>query len=209
LPWHFDHCYNNELNRVGVLRALTIPPEGGLTDFLDGIELYNSLCTELRAYVEPMKVMIYTLDLVYSKLRFGKPPTFREIHATAAQLAYTEHAKKLPRAIHPAVWTRKSAEKVLHISPWIAVGIENHEDAAGDQLLDLVCEEFLSKSRPYYHHWKPTEMLVWDNWRMLHSVSGNDPKLARRMHRTTIKGDYGLGSFENGAKSDALLEMTV
>lgn len=22
LPWHFDHCYNNELNRAGVLRAL-------------------------------------------------------------------------------------------------------------------------------------------------------------------------------------------
>ena len=21
LPWHFDHCYNNELNRAGVLRA--------------------------------------------------------------------------------------------------------------------------------------------------------------------------------------------
>ena len=31
LPWHFDHCYNNELNRAGVLRALEIPPEGGLT----------------------------------------------------------------------------------------------------------------------------------------------------------------------------------
>jgi taurine dioxygenase len=52
-------------------------------------------------------------------------------------------------------------------------------------------------------------MLIWDNWRMLHSVSGCDPKYPRRMQRTTIKGDYGLGYFENGGKGQAVLEMTV
>ena len=44
LPWHFDHCYNNELNRAGVLRALHIAPEGGLTGFVDGIQAYNAMC---------------------------------------------------------------------------------------------------------------------------------------------------------------------
>ena len=34
-------------------------------------------------------------------------------------------------------------------------------------------------------------------------------KLARRMQRTTIKGDYGLGYFENNGKGDKILEMTV
>src|SRR5579871_3933085 len=24
LPWHFDHCYNNELNRAGILRSVVI-----------------------------------------------------------------------------------------------------------------------------------------------------------------------------------------
>ena len=37
LPWHFDHCYNDQLNRAGVLRAVEVPPEGGLTGFVDGI----------------------------------------------------------------------------------------------------------------------------------------------------------------------------
>ena len=22
---------------------------------------------------------------------------------------------------------------------------------------------------PYFHQWKPTDMVVWDNWRMLHA----------------------------------------
>ncbi len=42
-PWHFDHSYNNELNRAGVLRAEVIPPEGGLTAFSDGIQIWNDL----------------------------------------------------------------------------------------------------------------------------------------------------------------------
>jgi taurine dioxygenase len=39
LPWHFDHCYNDQLNRAGVLRAVEIVPEGGTTGFVDGIAL--------------------------------------------------------------------------------------------------------------------------------------------------------------------------
>ena len=36
------------------------------------------------------------------------------------------------------------------------------------------------------------------------------PRLSpRRMQRTTIKGDYGLGYFENGGRGDKILEMTV
>jgi taurine dioxygenase len=45
---------------------------------------------------------------------------------------------------------------------------------------------------------------------MLHSVSGMDPKYGRRMQRTTIRGDYGLGRFENGATaSHAIQERMV
>ena len=39
-------------------------------------------------------------------------------------------------------------------------------------------------------------MVIWDNWRCLHSVSGMSPEHTRCMHRTTIEGDYGLGRFE-------------
>jgi taurine dioxygenase len=208
LPWHFDHCYNNELNRAGVLRALEIPPEGGLTGFADGIELYQAISAELRNKIEGHNI-VYTLDLAYDHMRFGKPATFREIKAQPGHTKMTELAKALPRAIHPAVWTRKSGEKVLHVSPWMAVGIEGEENAEGDALLAAACEEIIAKVHAYFHRWKPTDMLIWDNWRVLHSVSGHDPQYPRRMQRTTIKGDYGLGYFENNGVGDKVLEMTV
>lgn len=208
LPWHFDHCYNNELNRAAVLRAITVAPEGGMTGFADGIQLYQALSPDLRREIEHCKVL-YTLDLAYSKMRYGKPPTFREIRVHPGHAQMTEYAKTLPRAVHPAVWTRSSGEKVLHVSPWMAVGLEGRADPQGEQLLAAVSREIIAKARPYLHHWHVSDMLVWDNWRLLHSVSGCDPRYPRRMHRTTIKGDYGLGYFENGRQGDAILEMTV
>jgi alpha-ketoglutarate-dependent taurine dioxygenase len=208
LPWHFDHCYNNELNRAGVLRALEIPPEGGLTGFADGIQLYDAISPELRTRIESHNV-IYTLDLIYDHMRFGRPKSFRPIKAQQAEYDILEVARRAPRAIHPATWRRPSGEKVLHVSPWMAVGIEGHEDPAGDQLLEAVCQEMIAKIQPYLHRWSHTEMLIWDNWRMLHSVTGCDPRYSRRMQRTTIKGDYGLGYFEKGGKGHAVLEMTV
>lgn len=208
LPWHFDHCYNNELNRAGVLRAIDIPEEGGLTGFADCIDLYNVCSPELRERIENHKI-VYTLDLRYSQMRFGLAKSFRLIQEQSGHQAMAEYAKKLPRAVHPAVFTRESGEKVLHVSPWMAVGIENHEDPEGDRLLEEVCQEILAKVKPYWHKWKSTEMLVWDNWRVLHCVSGHNPQQARRMQRTTIKGDYGLGYFEKDGKGDKVLEMTV
>ncbi len=210
LPWHFDQCYNDTLNRGGILRGVLIPPEGGLTGWADGIQLYEAISPDLRREIEGCKIM-YRNDLIQDHMRFGRPRNFRELRV---QKSFHEHYEKvmaLPRAIHPAVWTRASGEKVLHLCPWFAVGIEGREDKAGDDLLEAVCQEVLSKMRAYYHSWKPTDMVMWDNWRMLHRSTGIDPQLgqARIMHRTTIQGDYGLGYFEGGRKGDAILERDV
>ena len=82
----------------------------------------------------------------------------------------------------------------------MAEGLEHHEDAEGDALLEAVCQEINEKANGYWHDWKPNDMVVWDNRRMLHAVEGNDPVYERQSQRTTIKGDYGLGYFEGGKK---------
>lgn len=208
LPWHFDHCYNNELNRAGVLRAVEIPAELGFTRFADGIQMYNDLSPALRKEIEGRNIL-YSLDMRFEYMRFGKPENLVEITKKKIIYDLLEKVNSLPRAVHPAVWTRESGEKVLHISPWMALGIEGHEDAEGDALLTAVCDEMIANMTVYEHHWRPTDMLTWDNWRLLHSVTGCDPKYSRCMHRTTIRGDYGLGYFENNGTGDKILEMTV
>lgn len=209
LPWHFDHAYNDELNRAGVLRAIDIPPEGGLTGFADGISLYKLLSPELRQAIEGRNIL-YRMNVLMDNFRFGRPERFEVLSDKPGAEDVMEAAKDTPRAVHPAVWTRKSGEKVLHVSPWMAEGIEGLETPEGEALLRAVSEEIfaLAKTQSYFHAWKPTDMLIWDNWRVLHAVSGHDPQYPRRMQRTTIKGDYGLGYFEGGGKGSKVLEMT-
>ena len=197
LPWHFDHTYNDELNRAGVLRAVISAPEGGRTGFADGIELYEAFDPELRARVEDLKA-IYTLDTRLTQMRFGR--TFEIKGDLSFMQATVEEARQFPRAIHPMVWTRDDGRKVLHVAGFSAVGIEGHEDPEGEALFEEMCQEVNRKAHGYFHSWKTTDMVIWDNWRMLHSVEGCDPKYERRMQRTTIKGDYGLGYFEGDQK---------
>jgi taurine dioxygenase len=197
LPWHFDHCYNDQLNRAGVLRAVESPPRGGLTGFVDGIGLYGAISPEVREQIEGATV-IYAMDVILENLRFGRPDDFVEVQPPEQSTAVMAEFEGRPRALHPAVWTRNSGEKVLHVSPWMAKGIEGREDAEGDALLAAVCDEIIDAAQElsYFHEWQPTDMVIWDNWRCLHSVSGMSPEHSRCMHRTTIQGDYGLGRFE-------------
>jgi len=197
LPWHFDHCYNDELNRAGVLRAVEIPPEGGRTGFVDGIALYETISPELRARIEGQEVL-YAMDVIMDNLIYGRPDGFAAVAESPQASAVMDEFAGRPRAIHPAVWQRETGEKVLHVSPWMAKGVVGQSEAEGDELLHAVSDEIVAAAEQlsYFHQWAPTDMVIWDNWRILHRVSGMAPEHPRCMHRTTIKGDYGLGRFE-------------
>ena len=196
VPWHFDACYTDALNRGGILRALVISPEGGLTGFADGIQLYEAIDPVLRAQFEHLNV-IYHSHLMFTNLKFGRPAFYKGIKVRQMITDMLENTRNTPRSVHPAIWQRASGEMVLHVAPWQAAGIEGMETPKGDALLEALIREIEAKMTPYFHAWKPTDMVIWDNWRFVHAASGNPPQFPRRMQRTTIKGDYGLGRLEN------------
>ena len=208
LPWHFDHCYNDELNRAGVLRSVERTEEGGITGFMDGIALYNAFPKDLLARIEG-KEIIYTLSTQYDELKFGKPAGYRVVEPKPSSPEFKEQAATMPRAIHPAVWTRPTGEKVLHVSNYMARGIHGQENDAGDALLEEVCQTLnrLGGTCSYHHKWREGDMAVWDNLRMLHCVSGCNPQDSRLMHRTTIRGDYGHGRWDTVRADGRALEQ--
>ncbi len=192
-PWHFDHAYNNELNRAGVLRAITIAKTGGRTGFADGIQIYNDMDPAIRAKAEGIE-MRYNLDLRYGEQRFGLPAGFRVIRNHASLLH--EITKDDPCSIHPALWTRDTGEKVFHMTPYGCRGtVADSSDAVYEQL-EEIWQEAMRVIKPYHHRWQATDMVIWDNWRVLHEATGCPPDEERIVHRTTIEGDYGLGRFE-------------
>jgi taurine dioxygenase len=206
LPWHFDHTYNDELNYAGVLRPVIIAPEMGRTGFTDGAEIYRRLPAGLRARIED-KSVLYTLDVRLTQMRFGRYfETYGDLPHMAGNVA---ESKTFPRAIHPMVWSREDGMKIAHYCGFSAVGIEGHEDPEGEALFEEALQEMYKVVEPYWHEWKLTDMVIWDNSRILHAVEGCDPKYPRRVHRTTIRGDYGLGRFEHGKKIGEVMREGV
>jgi taurine dioxygenase len=109
-----------------------------------------------------------------------------------------QHPSVQQRVIHPAVYVQKeTGRKVLNISPWFAEGIIGMENPAGDALLAEIVTAMIRPSLAYFHDWQEGDMVLWDNWRMLHGAAGIPLGERRHMRRTTIAGDYALGRKEN------------
>ena len=130
------------------------------------------------------------------------------IEAKPLPPGFAAQAAAMPRAIHPAVWTRPTGEKCLHVSPYMAAGILGDETPEGDALLEAVCQKInaLADQCSYHHKWSNGDMGIWDNLRMLHSVNGCDPSATRLMYRTTIAGDYRLGRWETSNAARATVD---
>ena len=187
MPWHFDQPYNARPSIARVLRCGQGVTAGGLTGFLDGVELYRRMDPALRARIEHCRVG-YALNMGYADLRFGVPAGFRVVRE-ADGVEVPIPGEPVRTATHPAVRIALSGDKVLHVSPWMATGIAGCADG-GDGLLEAVAQEVgrLSEEIAYFHRWRPTDILVWDNLRMLHSATGYQPEETRIVFRSTVLG---------------------
>ena len=140
--------------------------------------------------------IVYHTHLMFHNMRFGLPKSFKQVKVRPMITEMLAATKDAPRAVHPAIWTRETGEKVLHVAPWQAAGIVGMMTPEGDELFAALIDEIDVKVKPYRHKWSHTDMIIWDNWRFIHSVGGNPPQYSRQMQRTTIEGDYGHGRFE-------------
>jgi taurine dioxygenase len=165
-----------------------------MTGFADGIQIWKDLPEELKAKIDG-KTVIHTLFLRLGDMKYDTGG-FRVVED--ADDAIYEFAATLPRALHPAMWQRDTGEKVFHMAPWMAFGFLEDETPAGDALFEEVWDAARRVMKSYYHKWQGTEMVAWDNHRMLHRGQGSSPDEVRVMHRTTIKGDYGHGRWDEG-----------
>ena len=192
-PWHFDHAYNNELNYAGVLRSLSIAKDGGQTGFADGTQIYRDMDPAILRKAEGIEVL-YNLDLRYNLQRFGLPSNFKVLRLHESQLE--EGYGDTPNSVHPILWTRESGERVFHMTPYGCRGIVGDKSDAAFELLSEIWDEAMRVIKPYFHEWHETDMVIWDNHRVLHYATGCNPDEYRLVHRTTIKGDYGHGRWE-------------
>lgn len=198
LPWHSDLVYVDKINHGGILMPVKLPNRLGHTGFIDKISAYQSLPEHLKARVEGLHV-IYRYDLDPSHQRFGLKHEIEHVRYSRITQSVKDSVDRgdYPDILHPMVYEQpETGRKVLNVSPWFAMGIYEMRNAEGDALLEEVTQHLTNEENAYYHHWRPDDMVLWDNWRTLHSAVGVLPEDERFLRRTTIGGDYALGRVE-------------
>lgn len=209
LPWHSDLIYVDRINHGGILRPIALPSRLGQTGFIDKIAAYASLPETLKARIADLSV-IYKYDLDPEHQKFGRTVNARVKRFSADVLSIQARLQDFPRVVHPMVYAQaETGRKVLNVSPWFSVGILGMETEEGDALLEAVAQHIVGSCDVYHHEWQPGDMVLWDNWRVLHSAAGSPVDEERWMLRTTIEGDYGLGRREDGAIHDDLSYVSV
>ncbi|ATI80675.1 TauD/TfdA dioxygenase family protein [Sphingobium yanoikuyae] len=192
IPWHWDQSFMPTIVRGAVLRMEKPALQMGQTGFIDAIEAYERLSPAMQSRIEGMEV-VYHFVTDFTQCRHGIPDDLR---ALPRERPSGGTSYDFPPSVHPMVITqRETGRKALKISPLQAQYILGLERNESDVLLAELAAHLCDQRYAYFHEWEKNDMLVWDNWRMIHMANGVPLDCARSARRTTIMGDYAVGRY--------------
>lgn len=187
IPFHTDLIYTTTPNRGAVLRMVEKPERGGETAWIDTAAAYDALDDATKVRIEGLEARFdFVSDL--TKMRFGQQAEIEFVDS--GDVDYPE----FPDVAHPLVWVHpESGRKSLCLSPVQLIDMVGFSLAEGDALLRQLVDHTLDGRFTYQHDWAVGDMILWDNWRTLHSARGTPPGCTRVVHRTTLRGDHQTG----------------
>lgn len=174
--WHTDSSYMPIAAKVSCLSALTLPKEGGQTEWTDMRAAYQALdsttkdrISELSAYhsfYRSQESLGQTVDI---GSRYG-------FHRDGAPL------RPLTKT-HPETG-RKSLFVGRH-----AYRIPGMEDEEAKRLVNDLIEFACQPPRVFQHTWSLGDLVIWDNRCVVHRVRPYDYSVPRIMRHTRVSGD--------------------
>ena len=174
--WHTDSSYMPISALASVLSAHVVPSHGGETEWADMRAAYDALDDAMRAKIANLSAYH---SLYYSQAKIG--------HIGAIGSSYGFHREKKPLRplvkIHP-----RTGRPALYIGRH-AHAIPGMTEAESEALLDELVRFACQAPRTYLHHWKPGDVVIWDNRCVLHRARPYDHREPRVMMHTRIAGD--------------------
>lgn len=194
IGWHWDQAFMPTIVRGAVLRMVEPAREAGETGFADAIAAYDRLPDDLKARIEGLEV-IYDFCGRMDANRFG----VGKLRALPRKEVPSKDSKTgfdFPAVVHPLVITQhETGRKVLKLCPMHFPRIMGMDEVESDALIGELTDYLLDPAHVYYHKWRKGDMVVWDNWRVVHSAAGVPLDVPRHGRRTTIMGDYAVGRY--------------
>jgi taurine dioxygenase len=175
--FHSDISYMAEPSMGSLFLCHECPPVGGETEFANMYAAYDALTEERKSWLEQQRGVH---DYVYHY----------EMYERHREPLTNEQKAKLNPVVHPAVRTHpESGRKAIFLSQSVTSHLKGMDIAEGRQIIKEVTEYAAQPKFVYRHHWRPGDLVFWDNRCTMHRVLPWDNRSRRLMHRTTIKGD--------------------
>lgn len=204
IGWHWDQAFAPRIIRGAVLRMLVPAEKNGETGFIDAIDAYDRLPQALKERVEDLEV-VYQYRAKPNPICF--PPGVIDQSSGRDDAAMRAD---FPPTVHPMVIKQPATgRKILKLSPMYADYVLGMSREDSQALFEEIAQYLLDESYAYIHEWQPEDMIVWDNWRVLHSARGHPFENFRHGQRTTISGDYALGRYLDPTLEDSFTAKRV
>lgn len=192
LGWHWDQAFMPTIVRGAVLRMDQPAQEMGETGFIDAIEAYDRLSDAMKARIEGLEV-VYEFNPDFASGQYGFP---EDIEALPRRAGARQTSYDFPPVVHPLVITQQeTGRKALKLSPMHARYVLGLDRTESDELLKEIARHLVDPRHAYFHKWQKNDMIVWDNWRVIHCANGVPLHCSRSVRRTTISGDYEVGRY--------------
>jgi taurine dioxygenase len=175
--WHTDHSNDTRPPKATVLHAVTLPDRGGDTQFADMQGAYTALPAGIQDRISGL-IGIHVYQSSHS----------------ARKLMQLSDANKerVPNAVlHPIVRTHpETGRKSIYINPIRIEGILGLDHREALPLLDELLDHATQETFQYRHEWRPGDLVIWDNRRLLHKANGDyDMDQTRYLYRVMLQGD--------------------
>jgi alpha-ketoglutarate-dependent taurine dioxygenase len=175
--WHLDGTTQAVPNKSTLLAARRVD-DGGDTEFANTYAAYEALPDDDKALVDDLRA-------VHS---FGAAQVLVDPEPTAKERASWD---RIPAREHPLVWKRHDGRRSLLLGATAGevVGLPGDE---GRALLDRLLEWATQPQFVLRHHWRPGDLVVWDNTGLLHRALPYASDSPRLMHRVTLHGEEAV-----------------
>jgi alpha-ketoglutarate-dependent taurine dioxygenase len=177
VSWHTDHSFQPEPPKATALYAVSLPSEGGDTEWAHMGAAYDALPASLRTEVDALEaVHAYTESRVAPNL--------------AERIAAGEDDVS-DGVVHPLIRTHpENSRKSIYLNP---LRVRRFRGMTPERCADLIERLVAHATQPefvYTHRWRAGDMVIWDNRCCIHKANADyDFQELRLLYRIIIQGD--------------------
>ena len=176
--WHSDSSFLPRPPTYTLLHSIEVPSHGGQTLFIDMNKAYCRLSPYLRNIVDSA-CGIFSYRPSYEAKRARNPNRRPLTSDEEASLKDVQHPLKL---IHPA--TGKAA---LYMNEAHTIGIVGMCESESKAIVADLLSCCYSYGPDYVHHWRPNDLLIWDNRSVIHRGTVHRTEEPRYIRRISIQ----------------------